>query len=381
MSSRESSGSVSDRTLATFALVCVFVVLVLLLCAAKHREREPGDAAVAIELARLAAELRHELGSLKGAQLEAEELARQLEGARAKVKGASDRLAQVDSHNHLLDANLEIAEKSRKELEKRCEGERNQLERELADARKALLTARTEVSSLRPALEDAKQKRDQATATANELRAQNEVLAQERAAALAKWQSLLEEEHQIRQTLLGLKGREGRLDRVAILLDRSASMESHWQDACAIVELWLRYLPITKCVLIPFNEKPTLFPCDGCFLDVAADETGEARKKILCQVRSLKPSGMTDPLGALEKAYEYEDLNAVILLTDGRPTTGVLDALRVSHTLNKVSALCGGERNREIPVNTVGVGGYIKRSRSRFLHTVAGSTGGGFLGQ
>src|SRR5262249_50866711 len=75
--------------------------------------------------------------------------------------------------------------------------------------------------------------------------------------SVADWLRL-KGEGQFRAELLNLTGR---LDRVVIVLDASASMNDkgrlqipRWTEARAVIEAWLKYLPIQQCGLIVFSD-------------------------------------------------------------------------------------------------------------------------------
>src|SRR5262249_22723040 len=94
----------------------------------------------------------------------------------------------------------------------------------------------------------------------NETR-QNQALAEE----LAKTRN------SISPALLGLRGK---LQNVAILLDRSGSMDtplpdksgSRWSGAVDTVSNWLSYLKVQRCVLITFGDTVDAYPSQGLLL-------------------------------------------------------------------------------------------------------------------
>lgn len=181
----------------------------------------------------------------------------------------------------------------------------------------------------------------------------------------------------VNQNLIGLKGE---LRRVAIIVDCSASMKQgrKWEYTRSIIQMWLEYLPIQQTVLITFSDAAAVFPPDGTFLDVVGSAGQQNRKALLKEFDLVKPGGNTNTLAALQKAYEYPDLDSIILFTDGCPDSG-------SHTFDsemaaEVYALCR-ERGRKVPINTVGLGNYFNKQFAGFLLRLPEETGGSFLGR
>src|SRR6185295_6703754 len=116
----------------------------------------------------------------------------------------------------------------------------------------------------------------------------------------------------VNQNLIGLKGE---LRRVALIVDCSASMMQgrKWEYTRGIIQLWLEYLPIEQCVLITFSDSVNAFPVDDTLLDVVGSSGRDNRKKLLQQFDKVTPSGNTNTLAALQKAYSYADVDTIVL--------------------------------------------------------------------
>jgi septal ring factor EnvC (AmiA/AmiB activator) len=187
----------------------------------------------------------------------------------------------------------------------------------------------------------------------------------------------LSREKSINRELVGLRGG---LRRVAILFDSSGSMgqDGRWEEVQRIASTWLDHLNVDECVLIVFSDEATAFPVDGSMLRVSGPDGDANRIRLLNQLRSVKPSGWTNTLAAMQKAYGYADLDTIILFSDGAPTYDGKNVFN-AEAAQQIYALC--RRHSNIPVNAIGLGNYFDEELSTFLRTVAHLTGGTFLGR
>lgn len=192
----------------------------------------------------------------------------------------------------------------------------------------------------------------------------------------------------VHQELLGLKGDLG---HVAILFDTSKSMDvtlngkSRWEAAREVVDSWLQHLGVEHCVLILFSKDARVaYPTEGTWHKI---ETPKDRELLVDQLRNLEPLGGTNTYEALKLAYSYEDLDTIILYTDGEPNDGNSSGFDEGEAA-KIYALCseqhkarGSLGKKPVPVNTVGLGNYFREELSGFLTKVSAMTGGEFLGR
>lgn len=103
---------------------------------------------------------------------------------------------------------------------------------------------------------------------------------------------------------------------------------------------------------------------------VPATEKNKQAAKLL--IRGLRPGDSTNTYGALRKSLEFdESLEAVYLLTDGRPTAG--EIIRPDRIVDDIL-----HRNqfRHLNFNTIGIA--LSDSTKRFLQTLAVESGGEF---
>jgi chromosome segregation ATPase len=184
-------------------------------------------------------------------------------------------------------------------------------------------------------------------------------------------------EKTINRELVGLRGD---LRRVAILFDSSGSMNEsgRWEEVQRIASTWLDYLEVDECVLIVFASQANAFPSDGSMIRVSGAEGDANRVRLSEHLRAVEPEGWTNTLAAMRLAYSYEDLDTIILFSDGAPTlanSGTFD----ERSAQQIYSLC--RQNADIPVNAIGLGNYFDQELSTFLRTVASLTGGTFVGR
>jgi len=184
-------------------------------------------------------------------------------------------------------------------------------------------------------------------------------------------------EKSINRELVGLRGD---LRRVAILFDSSGSMTQggRWEEVQRIASTWLDHLDVDECVLIVFSSDATAFPADGSMIRVSGPDRDANRIRLMTQLRSVKPSGWTNTLAAMQKAYAYENLDTIILFSDGAPTYEDQNKFNAV-AAKQIYTLC--QRHANIPVNAIGLGNYFDEELSTFLRNVARITGGTFLGR
>jgi hypothetical protein len=178
-----------------------------------------------------------------------------------------------------------------------------------------------------------------------------------------------------------LIGLQGRFRHVVIIVDRSASMKAggRWVEVRTIIDTWIRHLKFDKAALIVFNDTVNVFPSEGGYLDFASPTNALfAREEMLAYLRGIEPAGNTNTLSALRRAYAYQDVDTILIFSDGFPDRGRNRFDR--EMANAIYALCRSH-GREIPINVIGVGRYLDRRLGEFLTTVARLTAGAFIGR
>ena len=183
------------------------------------------------------------------------------------------------------------------------------------------------------------------------------------------------QEKRVRHELLGLKGK---LRRVALVLDSSESMKrgDRWAKASEMVQQWVECLDMQACVVIVFHSHVYRHPKSGEF-DFTTD-----REASIADIRNFlarfKPTGRTDTLAALEEAYRMDNVDTIILFTDGSPNIDD-KAGSDKELVDRIYQLC--RTKPDIPINAIGIGDYFKPEFSQFLLAIAEMTGGTFIGR
>jgi hypothetical protein len=114
--------------------------------------------------------------------------------------------------------------------------------------------------------------------------------------------------------------------------------------------------------------------------------TGEAgrrnRELIRGRLLALQPKGYTNTLAALERAYEYERVDSIVLFTDGAPLLSTTPRGSLLDTRMRDAIYRLVDRNRSVPLNVIGLGNfYGQRPFTEFLLELARRTDGAFIGR
>jgi hypothetical protein len=304
------------------------------------------------QLTELGTTLEKKIEDLKGVEEE-----------RARLKKQADDLDKIVA---TLKQKLGEADIDLKAMEKQVETEKAQAAEKIKELEETNL---------------AKLKR--AVAVFEGLKADKKKLQGELTDAELRYQQKMILETTVNRELVGIKGD---LKRVAVIFDASGSMKKQgtdgegdrWQEAQEIAKTWLQHLNVDKCVLIVFSSDVRTFPEDGSLADLRGEDAEAVRDGLLEHLAKVEPKGWTNTRDALRKAYTYEDLDTIILFSDGAPTnpnSGTFDQT----VANTIYQLC--KEHESTPVNTVGLGNYFDKDLSTFLRTVARITGGTFRGR
>ena len=307
--------------------------------------------------------------------------------AGADIGELTRRLREVEIERNQLKvqiANLEkLLQTLRGKLADGADGQ-NTLNAELEQlrARNAELTA--EIARKQADLDACKARiaklESDLAALKRELEAERARLTESRKAQLAlqaevnRLRGLLDDQ-KVPQQLLGL---EGRFDRVVFLLDRSSSMDEkdrgdndRWSESISTIETWLRYLPVKEVALITFGADIDEYPGGARFLPKK-----EGLESLIQKLQSMRPTGETKTMEALQRAYGFRDVDAIFLFTDGMPNSAGGNARDIRDFVKSQRA-----QGCQIRIHTVGVGDYFKQGLGEFLRGLAADTGGTFIGR
>jgi len=321
---------------------------------------------------------------LAPAEAERDEARRQRDAASADLAAARRQLAaattardQAEARRIALVAELAAAAAARDRAEER----RIALADELAAARtreQMLQGKLTRALAEGEKAKDLQAKVDTLSHQIKELEEQKLIQAKAAEEAKADAERAVAKEKGVRQELLGLKSKQkDRLGKVALLVDTSGSMDdkaangsSRWKLTRDTIRAWVEYLAADEVVLIRFHSRVEL---PRAFRVGDAD----ARKEFLAEVDRWKPEGSTATYDALAEAYAHSP-DAIILFTDGAPTEEIDGRKTGKEAIYKLVA---GHRDRNVPINVVGVGQYFDVGFSAFLLELARLSDGSFQGR
>lgn len=327
-----------------------------------------GALAVAGSFGQQANELRKERDSagrlMEALQAEARKAQQERDAANREFNSIRE---ERDSARRRMEAAQAEAQKTLRE--------RDRLAAELKEQQEKLARAAAEVERFR----EAKEKLKLLTGEVERLEEKNRVQAQAAEKARVEAELAADKVKGVHQELLGLKSRKpDRLGKVAVLVDTSGSMDnksaggsSRWKLTRDTIRVWLEHLAADEVVLIRFHsraEKPRAFK--------VADAA--ARKQVADEINSWRPEGQTATHDALATAYAFEDIDAVLLFTDGDPTAEI-EGRKTGR--EAIYELVNKHRERRVPINVVGVGQYFDKDFSAVLLELARLSDGSFQGR
>lgn len=301
---------------------------------------------------------------------------RLLEDAEQQRKRLEQQAVELDSIVAGLKAKLDAANLSAADLKKQAQAARSESTARIQNLEEKVTAGNVQAEEYLLRLKRATEALKGLQLEKQQIASRLERTEQQRDLALTR-------DTQVNRELVGLKGK---LKRVAVLFDASGSMNTQstdglgnrWAEAKRIVATWLRRLDMDECVMIVFSDNVRSFPQDGSFARLHGEQGEAQRMRLLQMLDTVEPKGWTNTLGALRKAYEYPELDTIILFSDGAPTNANLGRFDGA-VAQEIYQLC--RSHSKIPINTIGLGNYFEHDLSTFLKTVAGITGGTFQGR
>ncbi len=378
---QSSVGWISNTDAVMFGMVVFFVVAVFL--DAKHRLRPSADAEWERQLAAITAKLEEVERRLATAVSDLEATRARGANWQRDAEAAAERLKVLLAEQARLETTLAVLCSENDDLKKIEKA----LQQRLSNGSKGYHELQEKYKAEKESNKEHLAELKALTEQADDLRRQANLFAEENVVILAAYletESRLQQaessENRVRRELIGLKGRDGKLNRVVIVFDASLSMKQggRWEKARLVMEEWLKWLDIGSGALVVFSTGVASYPSDGSLLSLTGSGSIKNRDELCRFLEGVEPEGGTNTLAALQKAYAYADLDAILLFTDGAPNDGhgsVFDP----KVAERIYSLC--KSRPDIPINAVGLGDYFKPELSQFLLRIAEMTGGTFVGR
>jgi hypothetical protein len=114
----------------------------------------------------------------------------------------------------------------------------------------------------------------------------------------------------------------------------------------------------------------------------------EKRKALIQVLERLEPDGETNTLAALQAAFRFDHIDAIVLFTDGQPTLSprpldgsVSDrnAGYRAQILEEIDRQVAA--GRKVRIHTIGLGDYFDPALGELFRTMGERTGGTFIGR
>lgn len=185
--------------------------------------------------------------------------------------------------------------------------------------------------------------------------------------------------------LAGAVGLGGQMKGVVFIFDTSESMATdRFKEYTGLLKSWVRHLRFERFNVIRFGSDVQAWSASGL-----QDSVGQKRDEALAFIDTFQPKGQTNTLAALRKALEDENVDTIILFSDGEPYRfqdgqPVLGRngkpIRGREAIQEVHEYLR-EHGRGTVVNTVGMGNYLNQEYGKFLQDVARAHHGVFIGR
>jgi hypothetical protein len=243
--------------------------------------------------------------------------------------------------------------------------------------------------------------------TKSQLRDTQKRLDEARSRYALENRAILDEQKRINNKLVGLGGR---LENVVFMVDVSKSMRNNkgkngvvtnnWIPAVQTIERWINGLDVKAACLIVFGENAEVK------VPMQILESG-GREKILSALGQLTPnSDSTNFLDAFEKAYQIQNLDTIIVFSDGLPSIDINgrqievepkkanesdkdysrrreamienNIVRVLQVHKAISEMA--QKHSDVAINVIGLGaGVYSEKTGNLLNDLALDNGGIFL--
>ncbi len=180
-------------------------------------------------------------------------------------------------------------------------------------------------------------------------------------------------------------GLQGDMKGVVFIFDTSESMATdRFEEYTGLLKSWVRHLQFERFNVIRFASDVQSWSSSGL-----RDGTEQRRDEAAAFIDTFEAAGQTNTLAALRKALEDDDVDTIILFSDGEPyrfqgDQPVLDPngkpVRGRKAIQEVHEYLE-EHSRGAVINTIGMGNYLDQEYGKFLQDVARAHHGVFIGR
>ena len=212
---------------------------------------------------------------------------------------------------------------------------------------------------------------------------------------------LTRENTRLAKAMTGVIGLKGKMRNIVFVFDTSESMKDKLSDYQLLLQGWIGNLDFEKFNVISFGEEVKSWKPG---LQAGSDAN---RKDAGVDIGAFEPRGNTNTLDALKKAFKNEGVDTIVLFSDGAPSPrsnrpqSFVDTVRVqrskefailndSEKQQKLTSLWAMQevmdwlktmKNKNVAINTIGMGDYFNQDYGEFLRDIARDNKGEFIGR
>jgi len=211
----------------------------------------------------------------------------------------------------------------------------------------------------------------------NSLAGKNDKLLGDRDRLLGENKTLTAENEALKGTMAEAIGLKGRMENVIFVFDSSDSMDDtdRFDQYTKLLQTWVRNLAFERFNVLDFDS--TVKPWSAGRL---RDATPKNRKDAVDFIANISADGQTNTLAAVKAAFAFEEVDTIILFSDGIP-----NPREGGNTREGITGWIRQEnQDRTVVVNTIAIGESFDAGTNTvkeyaiFLWEVAAETQGRF---